>query len=539
VPDTIRNFHRGRLAAWLWRPAVADSAFSAYLASGGSPERAKLELARVRLALGAPGTDTLYYQVAASADPPIVRDLRADLAFVADTEQLREFDRAGAAARPQWLRQFWEQRDLESLHPRGSRLREHYRRIGVARQKFRILNYPRQYELNELWVNRDAEYDDRGLIFIRHGPPDATAGATRAGGCPNTSWLYRRAEGNLIFHFVARQHPDDWRLVETLANLAGESGATTRLRQAGSQQSCGALDGLLESRVALDPIYIELSSNGTRRNWERELALTTKSREIGTTTDSDLLHYPTSLGLAWRAYGLLGDSAGKGRAVVLISVPANTLKPISLEPLAYGFQMRLVARSGSRATELDTTRLLGVHQAPQAGQMVTFTTDVPLPAGAWSVGVALEQQHDSGGDVLRDPEVPIPDISGKTLALSDIVLGDATGGKPWAAPDGPFPLSASGSFVRGEPVPIYYELVGARPGSEVKSEITLVREDGKGRSVIGFSERVDGAVRRVRREVNTSKSEPGRYTMTVKVTTDGKAAQRQTSLLVVQKEGGK
>ena len=107
-----------------------------------------------------------------------------DLAFVADSQDLVAFDRVPAEERPAWLHRFWEDRDIESLRPRGSRLREHYRRIGVARDSFRILSYPRQYELNELWVNRDAEYDDRGLMYIRHGPPDLTADAVRAGACP-------------------------------------------------------------------------------------------------------------------------------------------------------------------------------------------------------------------------------------------------------------------------------------------------------------------------------------------------------------------
>jgi hypothetical protein len=157
IPDTIRYWLRGRLASWLWRPATADSAFSSYLAAGGSPDRGALELARLRLAAGAPAADSLYYRAAATADPRVLGELRSDLTFVADSGELREFDSLTAAARPGWLRRFWEHRDLESLRPRGSRLREHYRRIGVARERFRLLSYPRQYELNELWINRDAE----------------------------------------------------------------------------------------------------------------------------------------------------------------------------------------------------------------------------------------------------------------------------------------------------------------------------------------------------------------------------------------------
>jgi GWxTD domain-containing protein len=537
IPDTIRYFWRGRLAAWLGQPAAADSAFSAYGAAGGSPDRAALELARVRLASAVPGADSLYYRSAASLDSGIVRDLRADLALVADSQELTAFDKVAATARPSWLRRFWEDRDLESLHPRGSRLREHYRRIGVARARFRLLSYPRHYELNELWVNRDAEYDDRGLVYIRHGEPDATAEAVRGGTCPNTSWLYRRPEGNLILHFVARQNPDDWRLVETLANVGGESGATTRVRRAGSTQSCARVDGLLESRMSLDPIYGELAGNQSRRNWERELAITTRSREIGTTTDSEMLRFPAALNVVWRAYGLLGSNPGRGRVLVLTSVPAGALAPISQEPLAYGFRMRMVARSGSRSVELDSVRHLGVQQTPEPGQMITFTTEIPLEVGTWRVGVALDQQRDSAGEVLRDNEVPVPDSAAKAPALSDIVLGDEAGGHDWTAPDGEFPLTSTGTYARGQPVPIYYEVAGTPPGSEIETEVTFVREDGKGRSVIRFSERVDGPIARIRRELNTSKSKPGRYTLTVRIkTAAGLEAERKTSLIVLPEQ---
>jgi hypothetical protein len=359
----------------------------------------------------------------------------------------------------------------------------------------------------------------------------------RTGACPNTSWLYRRTDGNLIFHFVARQNQDDWRLVETLANVAGQNGATTTLRQAGSARSCGMIDDLLESRRFLDPIYVQLTGNQSRMNWERELALTTRSRAIGTTTDSDLLRFRTALKSAWRAYGLLGSTPGMGRALVVASIPATSLIPVSQEPLAYGFRMRLVARSGARSVELDSVRHLGVHQAPEPGQMVTFTTEVPLQPGAWNVAMALHQPADSAGEVLRDSVVPVPDVASPSLALSDIVLGEEAGGRPWVAPDGPFALSATGTYVQGERIPIYYEFSGAKAGSEIQSEITLVRDDGKGRAVIRFTERTDGPIARVRREVNTSKSKPGRYSLAVRISTpDGRKADRETTLMVVEKK---
>ena len=534
VPDTIQQFQRGRLAAWLWVPHLADSAFSAYAAAGGSPERAALELARVRLASRTPGSDSLYYAAAASTDPGIAADLRKDIAFVADSAELAAYDRAGSG-RAAWLGRFWEQRDLESLRSRGTRLPEHYRRIAVARQRFRILSFPRHYELNELWRNREAEYDDRGLVYIRHGEPDRTASAVRGGTCPNDSWLYRRSEGNLIFHFVARQNPDDWRLVETLANVGGASGATTRLQQAGPSRVCRPIEGLFESRSGLDPIYGRLAVNDSRINWERELAITTRSREVGTTTDTDLPRFPKSLDVVWRAYGLLGNAPGEGRTLVLISVPGSALVPISQQPMAYGFRTHLVAQSGARAVEVDSLRLLAVPQAPGPGQMLTFTQEVPLPAGKWDVGIALVQPSDSGGQLLSDDEVTVPNSGTPAFALSDIVLGDADG-RPWTAPDGPFPLSSTGVYPRGQPVPIYYEVVGAQAGGAIDTELILADEKGKNRTVIRFSERAAGPIQRVRRVLSTARSRPGRYTLTLKIrTADGRVAERQAGLSVVEK----
>jgi GWxTD domain-containing protein len=534
IPDTIQQFHRGRVAAWLGLGATADSSFSAYQQAGGSPERAALELARARLATGMPGSDSLYYFAASVNDPKIIAELREDLALVADSAELVQFDAAGPR-RAAWLRTFWEDRDLESLRPRGTRLHEHYRRINTARRQFRLLSYPRQYELNELWRNRDAEYDDRGLVYIRHGEPDQTASALRGGACPNTSWLYRRSEGNLLFHFVARQNPDDWRLVETLANVGGANGATTRLQQAGSSRRCAPIPGLLESRSDLDPIYGQLAVQDSRINWERELAITTRSREVGTTTDSDLPRFRGNLDVVWRAYALLGQTPGQGRALVLVSVPAASLAPISQQPLAYAFRTRLVARSGAHAVEVDSMRVLTAHEVPREGQMLTFIQEVSLPADRWSIGVVLEQRSDSAGQILRDQDVSLPNASKAVLAMSDIVLGDAAGGRPWTAPDGPFPLSSTGVYTRGQPIPIYYEIAGAEPGAQMETEITLSGEKGKNRSVIRFSERVAGSVLRVRRELSTSRSKPGRYTIVVRIRSGDREAEREAPLSIIGK----
>lgn len=521
VADTLRFLQRGRLAAWLWMPDVADSSFVAYRDAGGSADRAALELARVRLATGGTDGHALYAQAAASGDSAVAAGLRTDLALFADSAEMAAFDAQPAAGRAEWLRAFWEDRDLESLRPRGSRLVEHYRRIGEARLRYRLLVYPRRYELDELWQNPDAEYDDRGLIFIRHGFPDDTAAATRPGACPNVSWLYRRPDGNMIFHFVARENPNDWRLVETLANVGGTSGVTTRVRRAGPTHSCAPVDGLLESRAQLDPIYQRLAVSGSRLDWEREVEYMERSREVGTTTDSDPLRFPRVLDLAWRAYGLLGESPGTGRILLVLSVPAEGLQPISTSPLGYGFRLGIVARSGQHLIEVDTVRRFAVPQAPAPGQMLTFTSEHPAAPGRWTVGAAIRQPVDSAGQFFHDRDVSVPDPSGAALAMSDILLGDGTGGRPWMAPDGAFPLSATGSFVRGEPILVYYELTGTTAGQRVTTDVEFTREGSDDPTTLRFTEDGRGGIERFRRELDTRRLREGRYTLRFRVASEG------------------
>ena len=535
IPDTLRQFQRGRLAAWLWAPETADSAFAAYAAAGGAPDRAALELARVRLATGRAGADSLYFTAAESPDTAIARELRRDIAWIADSSELASFDSTTPGTRATWLRDFWEQRDLEALRPRGSRLAEHYRRVGFARANFRLMVMDRKYELNELWVNRTAPFDDRGLIYIRHGEPDDTASAVRAGACPNVSWLYRRSAGNMVFHFVARENPDDWRLVETLANVSGEAGATTRVRRAGDTRSCAVIDDLLESRAALDPIYAKLVASPSRQNWERELALTTRSRKVGTTTDSDPLRFPTLLKAAWRNYALLGSAPGKGRVLVLTSIPAEALVPIVDDPPGYGFRTHIVARAAGRTVELDSVRRIRTSHELNPDQMLSFTTEVPLEAGRWDFGAVMRQPSDSAGQSFRSSSLVVPDIGDTTLQMSDIILGAQHGGLPWSAPDGTFMLSSTGAYPRGEPVLTFYELAGIRQGDTLTTDVTFAREGSKKHSILTFKEPASGRVQRIRREMDTSGLDDGRYTMTITVRVGGDAQRsvsRETSVFI-------
>src|SRR5207302_11157209 len=131
--------------------------------------------------------------------------------------------------RAAWLERFWLRRDATEAREPGERLAEHYRRWFYAWHNFRLVSRHRHYDITERYRADQTTFDDRGAIYLRHGPPDKRATYPRVLDRlePNETWLYRRPEGDLIFHFVARDDVQDYKLVESLADavVAGFRGA--------------------------------------------------------------------------------------------------------------------------------------------------------------------------------------------------------------------------------------------------------------------------------------------------------------------------
>src|SRR3954465_3058641 len=181
---------RGRVEREVGDGDSALAAFNAYLDHGDNRGLGLLEVARTDFLMGRFDGVTPYFEGAASDDSATVAGYRADLATIASESVLREFDQQRGEQRARYLRRFWSQRDRAELRASGERLREHYRRLFYARKNFQLTTNNRHYDIVERYRSGSRDFDDRGIIYIRHGEPSSRASYAAPGLEPNESWRY-------------------------------------------------------------------------------------------------------------------------------------------------------------------------------------------------------------------------------------------------------------------------------------------------------------------------------------------------------------
>src|SRR5690606_27180512 len=268
-------------------PDSALTAFRDFVAAGGDSGVGLLEQARALHALGDSIHATAAYdQGAAAAGKAGRRSYRLDLAWIASPAELAAFDSLPLDSISEWLTAFWANRDAAQLRAPGDRLLEHLRRWRYVHQEFRVTG--RQDSggfvasttdcgpsglmnaLNPEALSSDLQFympgvipatrsgrrfiDDRGIVYMRHGEPDARAGGgsertlgpgeyTPIGAeiRPSQSWKYSLPTGALIFHFCG-------------SRALGTQAPTTLVAM------LPPFLELIESRIGLDPRFGRLAA---------------------------------------------------------------------------------------------------------------------------------------------------------------------------------------------------------------------------------------------------------------------------------------
>ena len=546
--------YRGRVEREVGDIDSALSAFREYLGRGGARGLGLLELARTQLLDGQPAGFRTYLEGAALDDSVSVAGYRADLALIAGDSALAEFDFNHGPRRADLLERFWVQRDRAALLLDGERLCEHYRRIHYARRNYQLVSQNRHFDIVERYHSGSTEFDDRGIIYIRHGEPtrratyiiQATVGADSR---LNETWQYDRAEGDLIFHFLAREDLQDYKLIESLFDVMGFEASMSLLQNWGQSVYAPLANELLYSRDQLSPIYGRLlnsGGSGAQRYMNQERLLGRQSIARGTNGDSYEFAYTRNLPARTQLSAVAGPEE-RSTLHVTYAIPGSALQPVSSERgLLYPVRLRLSAldRSGRPVVTVDTTRVFFSPEAVPKDQYLVGALQVTVVPGWIRYRLGLEQGPDNG--VMLAPDtMTVGDFAGRYLELSDLVLGAHSAHLTWRPPGGDTVwFNPTRLFNGKETMELYYEVHGLRPQATYHTEVRVYKAgSGKFLGVFGgrkpairlaFDDMSTGLSTPVRRGIALDRLSPGSYWIEVAIKDDAGSVRASRSAFEVK-----
>ncbi len=512
-----------------------DTLLRRFAALGGDSavlcfEEARLAFARSDAGLG----NALYYHGAGLVRDSASRALYVDdAALTASLEELRSIDTVQSEHLAQWLRFFWESRDVADGQPVGARLAEHRRRVlqslrvysrppEVIVQRWHWNAVPRDdapeddqpppwvraeptgeivvEELNHLTTipraAADAVFDDRGLIYIRHGEPDRKANHSGVGRLYNESWLYRRPGSPLVLHFhTPTLNPSDFRLVDRPV-------------------------GGLMTACQVDAAYCVLAGNrsiGRETVEQRERMRQVEQARIDRARGSDAFPpvFEKDIPGVVRSYAL---PAGSGETLLLtaIAIPQEAIHGPSARSGSRRFGLRVSAafRDGSifqRDTSLEQSAFHRLD-ADYAATLVAFRS----PRGRADLTVMLLDSVNKGGLKARDSNFQVRDLEG-TIAISDIILGRQRAGLRFPYDTISVPVDPRNLFVANDTLTVFYVVTGLARDELVRTELEI-GGDGQSLVNIAFQERVNGGAEPGLRSIELKDLKAGHYIIRVKVT---------------------
>jgi GWxTD domain-containing protein len=500
---------RGRVERELEANDSALATFHAYLAAGGDSALGGLEIARTIYAVGHPDSAVRFYFAAAYRRPlsdSAKAEFRRDVVWVATAADLRAFEALPNDSLGPWLRAFWGRRDVAVARARGDRLIEQFRRYAYARANFRLATRHRHYDITEIYRDTtQSDFDDRGVIYLRHGEPDARARYVGDENVhPNETWAYRRPlpDGDLIFHFVSRGHVQDFKLVGSLLDAYDFS--TSGALASPNDFPANVVEGLLNSRSTIAPIYEQLARSGAAgraRLLAQERRENARSEERGTISDSYALRFARDLRPVVTSFAVAGDLH------VVFAIPAGALAPFTVETggVAYPMRLRLVVFDGQQReiASQDTLRIFRTAGPLAAGTYLTGQMSLAVPAGSWRFHFVAEEMRADAGALVPGEAVSVP-AAGAAFAASDLVLGREGSGLVWRRPEGDVPLNPLMRYPREGNLDLYYEVYGLPERATVATHVAVTP-----RSRGSFLSRLFGRRDGVRLEYTTQMDAPG------------------------------
>ena len=514
------------------------AAFRAYDSAGGNHAVALLEESRTLLGQGDSEGDSLYYAGAVLPDSDAAGRYRDDLLLLVPPNELAGFDSATGSARATWLRRFWEARDLTDLQPAGSRLREHYRRWLYAIQHFARLGDRRPIPF---WCYPDQDYDshrtdldDRGITWVRHGPPEMRVTSPTHFDYPAESWRYLFAgPDTLVLHFYDLHVTGDYRLVPSAFQLETPPGCISQYHDTLA---------MLQPRASMLPAYntyLTATPMQAARLIKQDIARGEAAIPLATTTDENPVSFAHPVEIRGRAqmFGRVGADGLLHLALAARLQTANIASTRTPQIRIGGYMADREAMGW--AGSATSSRISTVEGAHWWVGLVTL----PLPIGRAAVRAAVDLGDGTGGVSgwvrldLPPPAVGL-NLDGLVLAPSGSALpwvtaeGDSVFFSPWADPH------------RAEPVELTAAVEGAIPADTLALTLSV---QPSGRSLlsrlfgakslgvtIGWSEVAGATGITIHRTLDLSALNPGAYQIKLTVKSGrGGSVEREVAVTIL------
>ena len=148
---------------------------------------------------------------------------------------------------------------------------------------------------------------------------------------PNESWRYSRTDGDLIFHFIAREDVQDFKLVESLFDVLGFSNAVRLQGRRGRSDNVHGrtADAVAGAALAHLPPAQAAGRGSTGRYQDQERRAGQESIALGTTSDSYELRFPKELKATSEVLAVGRDSAGQ-QVQIAYAIAGASLEPVTV-----------------------------------------------------------------------------------------------------------------------------------------------------------------------------------------------------------------
>jgi hypothetical protein len=484
--------------------------------------------------------------------------------LVADSVERAAWRDTSLVERAKWLQDFWERRDGEIAATPGTRWGVHQSRWAVALQRYRLWpsgNADAEHRSIELMVLpptmvTDPEptleagdphllprgiywrepgvpetfssitrrvFDDRGLIYLRHGEPRQVANYWSRLLLPDKGRLASDPSGNPmrydpVLHDSVPFFPPPvlnyttWRYqgtggdeVLSFGQLSTASSAMWAFDfpRGGDLAGPCHLDARFCSAIRSDAVVRLLRSDG-----HASLAALAKS-------DDDVPVVRRSAGLITEAYALAG-----GGVLVAYAVPVDSVSRGSGAPVSLRFAIASFRPGAGLQPRLDVTRVVRHDAGTTRDTYFAGWFELPSTPGPLDLAVSVFNGDSTLGDIRRHPGIRVPAFDGRALAVSQPILGRDDAGIQYQRHGVPIALNPTNGWRISQPATIYYELDGLIVGHEYETAYEFWRSDNN-RTIADLAltsrDRATSPQTTVQRQAGLQKLKPGNYRLVVRI----------------------